>query len=79
LTLIGYEWIEDDGDIAIFHKKFTDIHDIMNLHEEIAISGLGDCVDGYYYIKNFHFETIEGAPRVRQWKLVLEFSREATW
>ncbi len=79
LTLIGWEWIEESGDLDIFHAKFTNIHDIMNQHEEIAISGLGDCLDGYYYIKNFHFRTIKGAPRIREWKLELEYSREKTW
>jgi len=79
LVLRGWEWIDESGDIYIFHRKFTDIHDIMNKHEEVAISGLGDCFDGYYYIKSFRFRTIKGAPRCREWTIQLEFSREKTW
>lgn len=79
LSLVGWEWIDDNGDLDIFHAKFTDIHDIMNKHEEVAISGLGDCLDGYYIIKSFRFKTVKGAPRIREWRLELEFKREKTW
>jgi len=79
LTLVGIEWIDDDGDESIFHKKFTDINAIMNAHEEVAISGVTDCIDGYYVIKSFGFTTVKESRKARKWTLNLEYSREKTW
>jgi len=56
--------------------KFGYIHDLMNKHEEIRITELGDCMDGYYIIRNFHYSTIKGAPSAFKWSLELEYKRE---
>lgn len=79
LTLIGEEWMLPTGDMHIMMAKFDDINDLMNKHEEVAVSGLGDCVDGYYYIKDFSYDTIKGSPYGKAWRLQLEFSRVKTW
>lgn len=56
--------------------KFGRIHDLMNKHEKIKITGLGDCMDGYYVIRNFHYSTIRGAPSAYRWSLSLERVRD---
>ncbi len=58
--------------------KFINIWGIQNRHEEITITGLGDCMDGVYIIKNFHFETIPKNARFFKWSMSLEFVRGIT-
>ena len=47
---------------------------MMNHHEEVTISGLGDEYDGTYIIKDFRFETLDKGRGYFAWELVLEKS-----
>lgn len=57
-------------------NKFSYIHTAMNNHEEVKITGLGDCMDAFYIIRNFHYSTIRGFPSAYKWSLELEFVKE---
>ena len=52
--------------------KFENIDEMMNNHEEVTISGLGDEYDGTYIIKDFRFETLDKGRGYFIWELVLE-------
>ena len=54
-------------------NKFSYIHTAMNNHEEVKITGLGNCVNAYYIIRNFHYSTMRGFPSAYKWSLELEF------
>jgi len=54
--------------------KFENINEMMNNHEEVTISGLGNSMDGTYIIKDFKFETLDKGRGYFAWELVLEKS-----
>lgn len=58
-----------------FLHKFDDISNMMLNHEEVTISGLGDCVDAVYIIVNFTIRSA-GAPNAYEWTMVLEYKRD---
>lgn len=88
LTISGTEIIGGDNEGLCFPicfpvcfssplcKKFSDIWAMSNNHDEVTITGLGDCMDGVYIIENFTFNTIKGYPFALKWELTLEFVRE---
>lgn len=53
-------------------KKMHDILYMSNNNEEVTISGLGDCMDGVYVIKNFRYGTVEKMIKIYAWTMVLE-------
>jgi hypothetical protein len=55
--------------------KFENINALMDDHEEVTISGLGDSVDGVYVIQNFEFGTVRGSPNALWWRLSLQYVR----
>lgn len=50
--------------------KFIVLMDMSDNNEEVTISGLGDCMDAVYVIRNFSFKTI--APLAYSWSMTLE-------
>ncbi len=54
--------------------KFDTIDSIMNAHEEITISGLGDCIDGVYVISDFSWGPMSGS-QAYWWTLSLQYVR----
>ena len=57
-------------------NKFGYLNDLMNKHEEVKITGLGDCMDAYYVVRNFRYDTIKNTPGAYKWSLELEFKKE---
>jgi len=57
--------------------KFLNIHSMMDAHEKVRITGLNDCFDAYYIIKNFRHATIRGSPYAYAWQLTLEYVEAA--
>lgn len=64
--------IETGGNLS---TKFENIWEIQNSHEEVTVTGLGNCIDGIYIIKSFHFETIPKNIYYFRWTMTLEFVR----
>ena len=58
----------------VFTNKFVHLREMANKNEEVAISGLGNCVDAVYIIKSFSTKTLR-APTSRSWVLTLEYVR----
>jgi len=53
--------------------KLLNIHAMMDAHEKVRITGLNDCVDAYYIIKNFRYRTVRKSPYEYAWQLTLEY------
>ena len=53
-----------------FENKFKFIMAMSNDNEEVTISGLGDCMDAVFVIKNFNFKTL--TPTAKSWSMTLE-------
>jgi hypothetical protein len=76
---IATQHIEIRGTEVIDANSFTDfanINTMMEQHENITISGLGDCMDGVYVILNFSVNSIKGTPLGVEWSLSLELVRD---
>ena len=50
LILTGIESVHDET-TADMHTRFIQLHEIMDNHEEVTISDLGNCMDGVYIRK----------------------------
>lgn len=59
-------------DYTSIEIKFKNIWNIMENHEKVTISGLGDEYDGTYVIRDFRFSTLERGRGYFRWELVLE-------
>lgn len=61
-----------------FMKKFSNLWEMMDKHEEFEISGLGDCIDAIYKIRSLDVNTV---PRHGKyyllWRLSLEKVRDS--
>lgn len=57
--------------------KLEHINEMMDKHEAITITGLGDNVDGVYIISSFDYGTVRESPLSIQWKLDLQYVRES--
>lgn len=55
--------------------KFEQINEMMDNHEEVTITGLGNCIDGVYIISNFSLNTIIGTNQAIKWNINLELVR----
>lgn len=55
--------------------KFDKIDYMMENHEEITVSGLGDCFNGTYIIKNFSYSSMDRVRDAIRWSLTLELVR----
>lgn len=55
-----------------FLQKFENLNLLMDLHEEVVIVGLGDCLDGVYVIQNFSYDTVQRVPGLFSWALDLK-------
>jgi hypothetical protein len=63
-------------DCACF-LSFNLLNEIMDRHEEVTISGLGDCIDAVYMIKDFSLETVpKHGMNYLVWTLTLEKKRD---
>ena len=61
----------------LMHAKFIHLHEIMDNHEEVTISGLGDCMDAVYIIKDLKVDTISKyGINALSWSLTLEKVRD---
>jgi hypothetical protein len=67
---------EDESDSAI-STKIENIWTIQNNGEEVTISGITDCINAVYIIKNFRFATVPRQPGLFIWQLVLEKVRDS--
>ena len=57
--------------------KFMHLHEIMDNHEEVIITGLGDCMDAVYIIKDFKVDTVpRHGKHYLAWALTLEKRRD---
>ena len=56
--------------------QVRNLHTTMNNGEEITINELGDCINGVYVIKDFHFDTIPKCNYCYKWQLTLERKRD---
>jgi hypothetical protein len=74
--LCGISFESDAHFSLCFNMKFTNkmrfITEMSNNNEEVTISGLGDCMDGVYIIKHFHYDNIKGAINAYAWNMTLE-------
>lgn len=60
-----------------FYNKFKHIWIMMDRHEEVEITGLGDCYDAVYIIKNFNFHTTPKHGKYHlTWNMILEKKRD---
>lgn len=61
---------------AAWINKFIYIHEMADNHEEVTITGLGQCIDAVYIIKDFRLDTIpmHGISAL-SWSLTLELVR----
>lgn len=66
---------DEDAEMTSIAVKFLCIHEMMDNHNEVTITGLGDCYDAVYIIKNFRYGTIRGSPYAYTWQLTLEYVR----
>ena len=66
---------DEDVEMTAIATKFLNIHDMMDNHEEVTITELGDCVDAVYIIKSFKYNTIKNSPYAYTWSLTLEYKR----
>jgi len=62
-----------ETEMTAIASKLINIHNIMDAHERVRITGLNDCIDAYYIIKNFRYRTIKGSPYAYTWQLTLEY------
>ena len=61
-----------------FYSHFRHLHEIMDNHEEITISGLGECIDAVYVIKDLKIDTIPGSGLTAlKWTMTLEKVRNS--
>jgi hypothetical protein len=74
LMLSGTESSCSIGDTTAEFKK---IDEMMTLHEEITISGLGDCYDAVYVIKKFTYNNIKKTVYGFAWSMTLEKVRDS--
>lgn len=60
-----------------FYQYVRHIWEIMDNHEEVTITGLGDCMDAVYVIKSFSIDTIPkfGLNALR-WNMTIEKVRD---
>jgi len=88
LVLRGFETAECDTELCgiafeggayfslYFNMGFTNkmrfMIEMADNNEEVTISGLGDCMDGVYIIKTFHYNTVIGAINTYAWNMTLE-------
>jgi len=70
LVLSGKEFAETEFTSII--NKFADMDSIMENHEEIVISSLGDCFDGTYVIENFNYVISYKDYMAFHWVMTLE-------
>lgn len=57
-------------------EKFVMMDEIMDAHEEVTITGVGDCFDAVYIIVDFRVENVDRSPGAYRWTLSLEKKRE---
>ncbi|MFX1588580.1 MAG: hypothetical protein ACFFC1_10520 [Promethearchaeota archaeon] len=74
LMLSGIESSCSIGDTTI---EFEKINYLMDEHEEITISGLGDCYNAVYVIKRFSYRNIKKTVYGFAWDLTLEKVRDS--
>lgn len=73
LILGGTEWATTASDIDFLAYKFEQIWYMQDDDESITISGVSDCYDGDYVIKDFSFNSIRRQPNAYKWRLTLEY------
>lgn len=56
-------------------SKFAELDTLANNDSVVRIEELGDCMDGYYIIRNFHYDTIPKTPGAYKWSLELEWKK----
>lgn len=79
ITLNGTIYASSDdieSEMEAIATKFLNIHTLMDDHESVSITGLGNCVDATYIIQNFSYSTIKGSPYAYTWQLTLEYKGE---
>jgi len=55
--------------------KFINIQYMIDNHEPLTITGLGDCIDGTYILSHLKISAVRGTPSVIRWDLSLELKR----
>lgn len=61
---------------STFTNKMKYLIDMSNENEEVTITGLGDCMDGVYIMRSFHYETIPKTVTAYAWVMTLEKVRD---
>lgn len=74
LMLSGTESSCSIGDTTTI---FEHINEMVDNHEEITISGLGDCYDAVYIIKRFAYRNIKKTVYGFSWDITLEKVRDS--
>ena len=86
LTLTGIEYTTSAEQYACFpwcfplcfcthwYNKFTQVDDMMDMNEEVTVTGLPSPFNAVYVIKNWGYRTT-GTPMALSWTLTLELVR----
>lgn len=69
--------IESSCSIGDTTTEFEKINEMADNHEEITISGLGDCYDAVYVIKKFGYRNIKKTVYGFEWAMTLEKVRDS--
>lgn len=72
-----FSGIESSCSIGDTTTIFAQINEMANNHEEITISGLGDCYDAVYVIKRFSYRNIKKTVYGFSWDMTLEKVRDS--